>query len=251
MPDIIITIFIAAATGFSAGMFGIGGSVIATPLLDLALGMPAIVALATPLPSAIVSAASGSLKYASSGMVDFPLAGWTVLTAIPFGVAASTASAFVGGEYLIVAKAGLLIFLGIRYLNPSKKSAGEKQPGKPGVILMLLIGAMAGVVSGILAVGGGVVFVTAFNKLLKMRMKRSVATSLFCVGIVAVANSLTHLSHGHIDPEAAFVLMIMAWPFALIGARYAIDMKNRTLERAFGWTMIVFAVYFIIYQLIS
>jgi uncharacterized membrane protein YfcA len=251
MAEILLTILIAAATGFSAGMFGIGGSVIASPLLDLALGLPAIVALATPLPSAIVSAASGSLKYTASGMIDFRLAELTVLTAVPFGVASSSATVYIEGEYLIIAKAGLLIYLGWRYLYPWKKIRENGGRHRSSVWLPLAVGAAAGIISGLLAVGGGVVFVAAFNKLLRMPMKQSVATSLLCVGVAALANSLTHLSHGHIDPETALMLMIMAWPFAIIGAQKAIDLKNQTLERTFGWAMIAFAAYFIIYQLIS
>lgn len=233
MPEIFLTILIAAATGFTAGMFGIGGSVVATPL-----------------PSAIISAGAGSLRYMWAGMVDFRMAGIAIAAAIPFGMAASWASGIIGGEILIVAKAGLLVFLGIRFLYiPKKSKKSENQSG--GILTLILPGMLAGIISGLLAVGGGVVLVTAFNKLSGLEMKRAVATSLFCVGALALVNSLVHLSSGHIDPEIALVMMLLAWPFAIIGARFAMDMKNRALELAFGWAMIAFAVYFILYQIID
>jgi uncharacterized membrane protein YfcA len=119
MEEVLLTIFTGILTGLSSGMFGIGGSVVATPILKLALGIPAIIALATPIPAAIPSAASGSYMYYKNNLINFKLAGSVLITAIPFSWLGSWSTQYVDGTILIVAKALFLAFLGLKFFISS------------------------------------------------------------------------------------------------------------------------------------
>ena len=58
--------------------------------------------------------------------------------------------------------------------------------------------------SGLLGVGGGILMVPAFQGWLRMGLKETIATSLACVGLLAIPGTITHTLKHHID-----------WTFAL------------------------------------
>jgi uncharacterized protein len=250
MEEVLLTIFTGMLTGLSSGMFGIGGSVVATPILKLALGIPAIIALATPIPAAIPSAASGSYMYYKNNLINFKLAGSVLITAIPFSWLGSWTTQYVDGTLLIVAKALFLAFLGLKFFISSWLFKSKDENTEIKIITSLLTGVVAGYVAGILAVGGGIVLVTAFVKFNKIKMKEAVATSLVCVFILAIVNSIKQYDLGHIDINITLILAATVIPFSMLGAKIAVSLRNQTLERAFGVAMIIFAIIFIITQIV-
>jgi uncharacterized protein len=97
-----------------------------------------------------------------------------------------------------------------------------------------LIGAAAGMLSGLLGVGGGILMVPAFQSWLKMGLKETIATSLACVGLLAIPGTITHTLKGHIDWTFALPLCVGVIPGAQIGARFAIKSADRALRRVTG-----------------
>jgi uncharacterized protein len=247
--EIFYIILTGAFAGYSSGMFGIGGSVVATPILKLLIAIAPIMAVATPLPAAIPAALSGSYLYNKNKMINFKVAFIAVIAAIPFGWIGSAATLYVDGKTIIILKAVFLILLGLKFFISGiifkEKNAEIKLSLSGGIIS----GAIAGFVSGFIAVGGGIILVTAFVRLNKMKMKDAIATSLFCVLVLSIVNSIKHYQMGHIDLHIAWILAIGAIPFAYLGAKTAIKLKNKTLEKVFGASMILFAIFFIISQI--
>ncbi len=249
MEETLTTILIGAVTGFSSGMFGIGGSVVASPFVRLLLGAAPIIALATPIVAAIPSAASGSFMYYKKRMIVFKIAGTALITAIPFSYLGSCSTQYIDGTILIIAKAVFLSFLGLKFFISSWLFKGEELPVRVSVLGGLISGILGGFTAGVLAVGGGIVLVTAFVRVNHLPMKQAVATSLACVFVLAIVSTLKHWDLGHIDPNIALILAISVIPFSYLGAKTAVSMRNRTLERAFGAAMIVFAIFFIYTQI--
>lgn len=97
-----------------------------------------------------------------------------------------------------------------------------------------LIGAAAGMLSGLLGVGGGILMVPAFQGWLKMGLKETIATSLACVGLLAIPGTITHTLEHHIDWTFALPLCVGVIPGAQIGARFAIKSADRHLRRVMG-----------------
>src|SRR5258708_12075577 len=81
-PMMVVVTLIGAAVGALGGMFGTGGSAVATPLLHLA-GVPALVAVASPLPAAIPSTAVAARAYPREGMIDRRVLRRTALFGVP------------------------------------------------------------------------------------------------------------------------------------------------------------------------
>jgi uncharacterized membrane protein YfcA len=107
------------------------------------------------------------------------------------------------------------------------------------------IGVVAGLLSGLLGIGGGVIMVPAFTELLSMSLKSAIATSLVCVGIFGVPATITHAFLGDIDWRMAALLTIGVVPGARVGASLTIRTAERRLRLAVGvFLALVALVYF-------
>ena len=108
------------------------------------------------------------------------------------------------------------------------------------------IGLVAGLLSGLLGIGGGVIMVPAFSELLSMSLKSAIATSLVCVGIFGVPATITHAFLGDIDWRLAILLAIGVIPGARIGAALTIRTAERRLRLAVGvFLALVALAYFV------
>ena len=97
-----------------------------------------------------------------------------------------------------------------------------------------VIGAGAGMLSGLLGVGGGILMVPAFQSWLRMGLKETIATSLACVGLLAIPGTITHTLKHHIDWAFALPLCVGVVPGAQIGAHLAVKAADRSLRRVTG-----------------
>lgn len=245
----VITVFIGLLIGLSSGMFGIGGALLATPLLKVGLGLPALLALATPLPAAIPAAISGTVGYARAKLVRYDIAWRVLIFAMPLNIAGAYLTKFTPGSILMIATGVVLVYSAWTFLrkglSKSNENAEEIREELPGPLLYAS-GALAGFMSGFLAIGGGIVMVPAFVKVLRMPVKQAVATSLLCVAALAIPGVIVHTNLGHIDWNVSLILCAAVIPMSYLGARLATSLKSATLERIYGIVMLVFAIYFIV-----
>jgi uncharacterized membrane protein YfcA len=238
-----------AIIGLSSGMFGIGGALLATPLLKIFMGVPAILALATPLVAAVPSAVSGSIAYARTKLVRYDVAWRTLPVAMPLNLLGAYLTKYTPDLVLMVATGAVLLYVawtfirrGFRKVDPAGEPSIEE--GRFGWQAYVGCG-IAGFMSGFLAIGGGIALVPTFIKVLHLPTKQAVATSLLCVAALAVPGVIMHGILHHIDWHIALLLCITVIPMSYLGARIATKMKNSTLERVYGIAMMAFALYFI------
>lgn len=116
---------------------------------------------------------------------------------------------------------------------------------------LVLLGAAAGFVAGLLGVGGGIVIMPVLTGPLRIPMKSAVASSLVAVAIFSVPTLVTHTLLGHIDWTYALPLMVGVVPGARIGARITIGADERTIRRLFGVLIVVLAVVYGASELIA
>jgi uncharacterized protein len=108
------------------------------------------------------------------------------------------------------------------------------------------IGLVAGLLSGLLGIGGGVVMVPAFSELLSLSLKSAIATSLVCVGIFGVPAAITHALLGDVDWRLAILLMIGVIPGAWVGASLTLRTAERRLRLAVGVFLAVVALVYLV-----
>jgi uncharacterized protein len=236
---------IGSMIGFSAGLFGIGGALIATPLLNILVNMPPMLALATPLPTALPSALSGTVAYYKAKLINFDVVTFVIVGAVPANVLGTWLTKSIAGQAMMMFTGGFMVLVGITFFVRGWLLAEREQEISISTPKLISIGVMAGFLSGFLAIGGGLVMVPALVRICGMKFKQATATSLFCVAILSIPATLGHWYLGHIDWTAAFFLALASTPASFLGAKAAIKLRNKTLERIYGTFMITFAVYFL------
>jgi uncharacterized membrane protein YfcA len=98
----------------------------------------------------------------------------------------------------------------------------------------LWVGLVAGVLGGLVGVGGGVVMIPLMTEILKFRQQEAHGTSLVAVVFTAVAGSLIYYLHGSADVSASALLAAMAICTVRFGAKYCCFLPEWKLKRYFG-----------------
>jgi uncharacterized membrane protein YfcA len=237
--------------GLLMGVFGVGGSSVATPVLSL-LGAPGLVAVASPLPATIPAALVAAVPYLRAGEARPRAAAWTLVGGVPATVLGALLSRVVGGPVLLVASGAVLLVVGLRVIRPIEPVAREigtrRRQNRP-----LLVAAAAGVglFTGLLANGGGFLLVPVYLLVFGLRMRQSVGTSLVVIAVLALPTLATHWALGHIDWVIAGQLGAGLLPGSAIGGLAAQRIRGPALRHGFGWFLIAFGTLFTAYRVIA
>ena len=240
-----LTVLVGLAAGALSGAVGVGGAVISTPGVRL-LGASAFVAVGTTLPSILPGAVAATARYAREGLVDWRVVRGAAPAGVVAAVAGSLASHAVPGEghWLMVLTAVLVGFTALRMLRPPEEdeSRDGEHDSRPSLLRSAGVGGAAGLLSGLLGVGGGIVLVPGLSQVVGLGLKATVATSLACVGILAVPSTVTHAALGDIDWRLALLLAAGVVPGARVGAALSIRARERRLRLALGAFLAMVAV---------
>jgi uncharacterized membrane protein YfcA len=114
-----------------------------------------------------------------------------------------------------------------------------------------VIGFVAGVVSGLLGIGGGLVMVPLLAGWCGLPLKRALGTSLLTIWALVIPGTAVHAWLGNIDWWVALFLTIGAVPGARVGATLALGARERTLRTVVGSGMFVIAVLYAAAQLVE
>src|SRR6478609_11785914 len=101
--------------GFLGGLLGKGGSAIATPLLH-AVGVPAIIAVAAPLPATVPSTLAATWVYWKANYLDTRIVRTCVVWGVPATIIGAVATRWISGGFLVSLTDVILVGIGIRLL---------------------------------------------------------------------------------------------------------------------------------------
>jgi uncharacterized protein len=235
------------------GVFGAGGSAFATPVLAM-IGIPAPVAVASPLAAMLPSSIVGAREYHRVGLLDRRVAVLAVLAGLPAVLAGAALSGFVGGEALLVLSGLMLLVVGIRMLWPGSSvlaSAGRsegdlvtsKRERSDGLVVALVAG--AAFLTGLLANGGGFLLVPIFVLVLGLSAAQAAGTSMVAVAALTVPTLAAHAALGHVDWVVAGAFALGMIPASLVGARLGLRLPEAVARRAFGTVLVAFSICFL------
>jgi hypothetical protein len=260
--NIFLILAMGGGIGFLSGLFGVGGGFLMTPLL-IFIGVPAPVAVGTEANQIVASSVSGVLAHWRRGNVDFKM-GSILLVGGFFGSSAGVVLfkylQFIGQIDLVI-KLSFVVFLGvigslmfwesirtiIRSHNPASRRRKLHQHnwlhGLPlkvrfrksklyiSAIPPFAIGAVVGVLSAIMGVGGGFIMVPAMIYLLGMPTSVVIGTSLFqIIFVTANVTFLQALTVQTVDILLAILLLAGAVVGAQFGSKYSVRMKGEQLR---------------------
>lgn len=237
--------------GFLGGLFGKGGSAIATPLLSL-IGFPGFIAVASPLPATIPGTLLASGEYWQSQLLDWEIVWWSIAVGIPATVLGSLLTKFTGAHILLVLTGFLILGFGLSFLFfPKEKKSSEPSPdviegNLPSYwrLRLALIALGVGIISGLLANAGGFLLAPAYARFLRQPIKKSFACSLAVSAALAVPGTIVHAYLGHISWTVAGLIALGSVPSSFLGARVAIRSKSSSLERVYGIVLTALGVFF-------
>jgi uncharacterized membrane protein YfcA len=262
--QVVLTLLLGVATGVLSAMFGVGGAVVSTPGIR-ALGATPLEGIGSTLPSIFPSSITGTLRYHREGFVLWRAVAWTAAFGAPAAVLGSLATSSIPGRghLQMIATAALVGLTAYRtsrqpalVSNAAPVLVSSAVPA-PAIVTRAawwsyaVIGTAAGMLSGLLGVGGGVLMVPAFQSWLRMGLKETIATSLACVGLLAIPGTITHTLKHHIDWTFALPLCVGVIPGAQIGSHLAVKAADRSLRTFTGIVLGTIAIVYATAELIA
>lgn len=236
-----LAIFLAAglATGIFSGSLGVGGALIATPLIRF-LGVMPYLAVGTTVPVMLPTTLTGAFTYHRQNLVHFKAVWFTAPTSAAVAVMGAFTTRRVNGHVLMLMTAALIVFAAARLIPRRNASVAAKEVLSPRTGFLGL-GMTAGFFSGLLGVGGGFIMVPAFIQLFRFPTKLALGTSLAVISITVIPNLVSQAMVGNIDWKVALGLSLGVIPGARLGALMAIRAPERTLRYVIAVALIIVA----------
>jgi uncharacterized protein len=230
---------IGAAVGFLGGLFGKGGSAIATPLLVVLAGLPAFVAVASPLPSAIPGTLIASFAYWRERLVDWNVVRWSIGVGVPATALGAYATRWIEGGSLVIGTEVIVALLGVRFLLRVGDHDEVQTTARASRARLVSVALVVGLLSGLLANGGGFLLAPLFVLVLRLPIKQAFASSLAVAAALAVPGTIVHAALGHIDWTVVGIFGIASTPLSYAGARVAVRTHAARLERLYGAGLLI------------
>ena len=247
---------VAAGAAILGSMLGLGGGVFLVPIITLFFGVDEKIAIGASAVAVVTNSVVGSSVHLRSRFTNLRLA---MLSQVTMAIGALAGASFAVdadpdllngafGAVLLYAAVSMALRrqaappepaadavdrlrLGAVYRDPATDQVVRYVPRRvaPG----LAVGGVAGVVSGLLGVGGGVVQVPAMNLLMRVPVKAAVGTSSFMVGITSVATAFVFYADGKIDPTVVVPAIIGVFLGGQLGSRLTRRLRAQNLVALF------------------
>jgi uncharacterized protein len=246
----------AAGAAVLGSMLGLGGGVFLVPIFTLFFGVDARVAIAASAVAVVTNSVAGSSVHLRSGFTNIRLAMLLQVT---------TAIGAIAGAYVAIAAeldliygvfGVVLIASGISMLVRRQAAVPNAPPDAPDPMQLrseyvdpatsrliayvprrlpagITVSGAAGVISGMLGIGGGAVQVPAMNLLMHVPVKAAAGTSTFMVGMTAVASALVFYADDLIDPRVVVPAMVGVFFGARIGSQLTRRVRTQNLVVVF------------------
>ncbi|MDI9644692.1 MAG: sulfite exporter TauE/SafE family protein [Candidatus Verstraetearchaeota archaeon] len=247
--------------GSLGAMLGLGGGVLMIIFLLLALNIPAHQAVALSLIAVIASSSTAGSVYIKDRMTNLRLA--MVLEA--FTVTGAVLGAFLA---LSLPVSAIQAMLGCVLFYTSATMLKGRRSGEPGCegegalrgefydeqacatvkygVKNLKLGVaaslVAGAVSGMVGIGGGVIKVPIMNIVMKIPIKAAAATSNFMVGVTAAASAAVYFQGGLVDVQLAAPTVLGIMVGAYVGTRLLAKSRSEVLRRILATVLAFFGV---------
>lgn len=251
----LIGYLLAVVIGISLGLIGGGGSILTVPILVYLFGIKPELATTYSLFIVGISALIGSYRHYKVGNLN-------LATAAIFGIPSIVSLLFIRKFILPVIPNALftvqtfivtkntLIMIAFAVLMVAASISMIKKERETNIILkpknskLIIIGFLAGIVTGFLGAGGGFLIIPALIFFAGLEMKQAVGTSLFIIAINALIGFGGDLILGvHINKQLLYSLAALAITGIFIGTYIFKSIDGNKLKPVFGWFVLVMGIY--------
>lgn len=268
MTTVLIFTLILLAASYAAGLLGsltgLGGGVVVIPVLTLCFGVDFHYAVGAALVASIATSSGSGSAYVKEGITNVRLGMFLEIATTIGAVTGALVAVYLNNSVIAIIYSIVLLLTGTMQFVKKQDHTGERgseaarrlrlfgtYPDKNGVChayeLRNVAGGfgvmgIAGMLSGILGIGSGVLKVIAMDNLMKVPFKVSTTTSNFMMGVTACASAVVYVQRGNITPGIACPVLIGVLFGALTGARLLKRLNVRLLRKIFAFAVFAVAI---------
>lgn len=272
----LLILLFSACAGFIGSLLGLGGGIIVIPILTLMIGIPIQEAIGASIVSVIATSSGAAIAYVRDKITNIRI-GMFLETATTLGaITGAFVASLISPRALFFTFALIMFYSAATMFKNRNRELPEEVEEHPLAKRLKLSGAyfdkvlncnvtynvqgvypgwivmyIAGILSGLLGIGGGMFKVLGMDMFMKLPMKVSTATSNFMIGVTAAASAGVYFMRGDINPAIAGPVALGVLLGARLGAIIMERLNNKTLRRLFipvllyvalqmlwkGWTM--------------
>lgn len=259
--NIILGYIGALFVGITLGLIGSGGSILSLPIFVYLFGLNPIIASAYSLFTVGITSLIGSIKNIKYKLID-------INTVLYFSLSAAL-SVYITRKYLIelipdeIISIGNLIitkekflmlffslliyFAGIAMIKKRiDKRQNLRRKSKYDKVLILVEGAVVGVVTGLVGAGGGFIIIPVLVLFSKLNMKNAIATSLVIISIKSLIGFIGDIENHNIDYEFLITFSLISILGIYIGQALGLKIDGRKLKKGFGYFILIIGICIVI-----
>ncbi len=250
--QVILSVISGVLVGFSLGLIGGGGSILAIPLLIYFVGYdhPHLVIGTTALAVGI-NAYLNLIPHTLKKNVNYRIGLYFTIPGIAGVLAGSELGLLTPGTFLLFFFGFLMIGIAIYMLKRKCVNLSEKDRtttrSRNSYVILVLTGLIVGFASGYFGIGGGFLIVPGLLFGGGLNIIQAVGTSLMSVGTFGVITAARYAISGDLNILVSVLFIIGGIAGGWFGARFANKVPKRRLTQIFAIIVIVVAIY-IIYQ---
>ena len=257
----IILLLGAYCAGLLGSLTGLGGGVV--PLLTLVFGVDFHYAVGGALVASIATSSGSGSAYVKEGITNIRLGMFLEIATTIGAVAGAVVAVWLNNSTIAVIYGFVLLLTAV--MQQVRKQDHEGTRGSDMARRLKLFGTwpqkdgslkayelrhvgggfavmlVAGLLSGILGIGSGVLKVIAMDGIMKVPFKVSTTTSNFMMGVTACASAVVYIQRGNIVPGIACPVLVGVLFGALTGARLLKRLDVRLLRRLFCLAILLVA----------
>ena len=259
----IILLLGAYCAGLLGSLTGLGGGVVVIPLLTLVFGVDFHYAVGGALVASIATSSGSGSAYVKEGITNIRLGMFLEIATTIGAVAGAVVAVWLNNSTIAVIYGFVLLLTAV--MQQVRKQDHEGTRGSDMARRLKLFGTwpqkdgslkayelrhvgggfavmlVAGLLSGILGIGSGVLKVIAMDGIMKVPFKVSTTTSNFMMGVTACASAVVYIQRGNIVPGIACPVLVGVLFGALTGARLLKRLDVRLLRRLFCLAILLVA----------
>jgi uncharacterized membrane protein YfcA len=150
---------------------------------------------------------------------------------------------------MMILFAVLMVFASVTMIRDKKKTTVDEGEQKFNYPLILLEGAVVGVLTGLVGAGGGFLIIPALVLLSNLPMKQAVGTSLLIIAAKSLIGFTGDLGKTEMDWTLLLSVTALAIAGIFIGNILSRKVSGTSLKKGFGWFVLVMGIYIIIKEL--
>jgi len=267
---VVLMFLISIFAGVFGSIVGLGGGVVIIPVLTILMGVDIHFAIGASIVAIIGTSSGAASTYVRDKVTNLRIGMFLELGSASGAIVGAGIAAYANspvletifGSILLVSLVPMVMKIGEDIPKSPELKGASKRLGLTGSYTEVdgkvvvynatrpvegLAGtAVAGVLSGLLGIGGGAFKVLSMDLGMKLPMKVSTTTSNFMIGVTAAASAGIYFARGDVDPIIVAPVALGILIGAAIGARILLHSRNTTVRKVFAIVLTIAAVQMIL-----